>query len=173
MTQKCRGIAHAAALFTMCCEWFRGSSTPPGPPLERLLKGAVSLVHDSVHTQIDIPGKRVSCCLFACMSEYVTKQTFISHRAAVASFDLSTHGSIFLNREPEILASPQDGIAWTEGPVWAARNDWRLLFSDTVEGSLWAWNAVEGLKRLRHYAGGCSEGEEGRAGKASAPSHKA
>lgn len=95
------------------------------------------------------------------MSEYVTKQTFINHRAAVASFDLSTHGSIFLNREPEILASPQDGIAWTEGPVWTPHgNDWRLLFSDTVEGSLWAWNAVEGLKRLRHYAGGCSDGDE-------------
>ena len=31
VTQKCRGVAHAAALFTMCCVWFRGSSTPPGP----------------------------------------------------------------------------------------------------------------------------------------------
>jgi hypothetical protein len=69
--------------------------------------------------------------------------------------------SLFLSHEVEIVASPQDGLAWTEGPIWVPHaNAWRLLFSDTVEGSLWSWTEGGGLRRLQPFAGGCSEGDE-------------
>ena len=68
--------------------------------------------------------------------------------------------SLFLSHQPEILASPKDGLAWTEGPVWVPHErSWRLLFSDTVEGSLWSWTDGGGLSRLQPFAGGCSEGD--------------
>lgn len=60
--------------------------------------------------------------------------------------------SIFLSVEPEVLVSAKSGVAWTEGPQWFGG---RLLFSDTVEGSLWTYSKVSGPQRVVHHAGGC------------------
>ena len=62
-------------------------------------------------------------------------------------------GSAFLTTRPEVIAASKDGVAWTEGPLWL---DDRLLFSDTVEGSLWEYSNVTGLRRVLRNAGGCA-----------------
>jgi gluconolactonase len=52
----------------------------------------------------------------------------------------------------EIIGRASDGIVWTEGPLWL---DGRLLFTDTVEASIWSWSEGIGLKKERAQAGGC------------------
>ena len=42
VTQKCRGIAHAMA-FSLCVAVVSWVQCPPGPPLERLLKGGLEV----------------------------------------------------------------------------------------------------------------------------------
>jgi hypothetical protein len=64
----------------------------------------------------------------------------------------ATRMSIFLTHEPVVLATSKDGLAWTEGPAWL---DGRLIFSDTVEESLWEYSDERGLRRLVEHAGGC------------------
>ena len=61
-------------------------------------------------------------------------------------------GSVFLTHAAELLASPRDGIEMTDGPLWL---DGRLIFSDTVEGSMWEYHDNFGLRRLLSDAGGC------------------
>ena len=57
---------------------------------------------------------------------------------------------------PEALATPASGLIRPDGPTWQA-SERRLLFSDTVEGSLWQWSEPLGLQRLTApSAGGCS-----------------
>ena len=43
----------------MCCVWFRGSSTPPGPPLERLLKGGLTLYGYTKHRTVTVPVRGI------------------------------------------------------------------------------------------------------------------
>ena len=62
---------------------------------------------------------------------------------------------IFKQHEPIVLGNFDDGLAWTEGPLWL---DGRLIFSDPVEGSIWGVTQTSNepaLRRLRENAGGC------------------
>lgn len=75
---------------------------------------------------------------------YPSRSNGIDHASAIRS--------VFFTHYPEVLASAKDGIAWTDGPLWLGD---RLLFSDTIEGSLWAYSASAGLQRQLPDAGGC------------------
>ena len=52
----------------------------------------------------------------------------------------------------EPLGLPKNGLKWTEGPLWL---DGRLVFSDTVENSIWSWSEELGFAKVKAAAGGC------------------
>ena len=62
---------------------------------------------------------------------------------------------IFKQHEPIVLGNFDDGLQWTEGPLWL---DSRLIFSDPKEELNLGRHADEqrpALRRLRENAGGC------------------
>ncbi len=56
-------------------------------------------------------------------------------------YDERFHDLIGSGSEVEVLA---DGFGWAEGPVWSAALD-ALLFSDVAEGTVYRWDASNGL----------------------------
>ena len=62
--------------------------------------------------------------------------------------------SLFLTREPTVLARANEGLAWADGPQWLPPD--RLLFSDAHADALWLYSRSRGLftRRLLS-AGGC------------------
>ena len=62
--------------------------------------------------------------------------------------------SLFLTREPTVLATPKEGLAWADGPQWMPPDT--LILSDAHSDALWTYERSRNLFARRAVsAGGC------------------
>lgn len=54
-------------------------------------------------------------------------------------------------QELELIAGPEDGLIFTEGPIWN-RAEGHLTFSDIPANVMYRWDPVQGLRRLVEYS---------------------